>query len=114
MSLPEEDRVRLRHMRDAARQALQFCQRRTRADLDADAMLRFALLHAVTIVGEAAAQVSDPSRAEMPDLPWRAIVGMRNRLVHAYFDVDADVLWSSVNDKLPELVQRIEVALGAE
>ena len=50
----------------------------------------------------------------MPEVPWRAIVGMRNRLVHAYFDIDADVLWSSVNAELPVLVQRPSAALAAE
>jgi len=114
MSLPEADVIRLRHMLDAAEQALGFRQGRSRAELGQDPMLRFALLHAVTIVGEAASHVSAPTRMAMPDVPWRAIVGMRNRLVHAYFDIDADVLWASVNDELPVLVQRLGAALAAE
>jgi uncharacterized protein with HEPN domain len=112
MSLPESDVVRLRHMLEAAEQALQFCEGRMRAEIDLDPMLRFALLHAITIVGEAASHISAESRAAMPDIPWRAIVGMRNRLVHAYFDINANVLWSSVNDKLPDLVNRIRAALA--
>jgi uncharacterized protein with HEPN domain len=112
MSLPEKDEVRLRHMLDAAEQALRFCDGRTRADLDDDVMLRFALVHAVTIIGEAASKISEPTRSALPDIAWPAIIGMRHRLVHAYFDVDADVLWQSVNEKLPSLVERLRVAVA--
>lgn len=114
MLLPEEDRIRLRHMLDAADQALKLSAGRKRAELDDDPMLRFALLHLITIVGEAASRLSGPTCAALTDIPWRAIIGMRNRLVHAYFDVDADVLWQSVNDRLPELTQRLEAALAAD
>jgi len=111
MSLLEADVIRLRHMLESAEQALQFCSGRWRAELDREPMLRFALLHAVTLVGEAAARVSAKSQAALPDVPWRAIVGMRNRLVHGYFDIDTDLLWSTVNDDLPVLAQRIRAAL---
>jgi uncharacterized protein with HEPN domain len=82
MSLPEEDLVRLRHMRDAAQQALQFCVGRARGDLDSDVMLRFALVHALMVLGEAASKVSAATRTAHAGLAWPAIVGMRNRLVH--------------------------------
>jgi uncharacterized protein with HEPN domain len=112
MSLPENDEVRLRHMLDAAQQALLFCAGRSRADLDGDVMLRFALVHAITVVGEAAAKISTPTRDALPGIAWASIVGMRNRLVHAYFDIDADVLWASVEEGLPPLVAQLRAALG--
>ena len=71
------------------------------------------MLHAITIVGEAASRISEPTRVALPDIPWQAIVGMRHRLVHAYFDVDADVLWKSTNESLPALMQQLKVALAA-
>ncbi len=111
MSLPEQDAVRLRHMLDAAEQALQFCGGRRREDLASDVMLRFALVHAITVVGEAAAKVSIPTRDALPDIRWASIVGMRNRLVHAYFDIDIDVLWQSVNERLPPLAEQLRAAL---
>ena len=111
MSLPESDVVRLRHMLDAGEQALEFCFGRNRADLDDDVMLRFALVHAITVVGEAAAKVSNPTRDVLPDIAWMSIVGMRNRLVHAYFDIDSDVLWESVNAGLPPLTAQLRAAL---
>lgn len=106
-----DDRWRVRHMADAAEQALAFVQGRQRADLDTDAMLRLALTRAVEIVGEAAAQVSDAGRNHCPDVPWQQIVGMRNRLVHAYFDINADILWDTVLLALPPLLVQLRAAL---
>jgi uncharacterized protein with HEPN domain len=64
--LPPEDAVRLRHMLDAAREAMRFMQGRSRADLEADTMLQFAVVRAIEVIGEAAAQVSAPARERLP------------------------------------------------
>ncbi len=74
-------------MVDAASEALSFISDRERGDLDADRMLALALVKSIEIVGEAGATVSSEGRVEVPDVPWREIVAMRNRLIHAYFDV---------------------------
>jgi len=102
------DAIRIRHMVDAARAAAEFAKGRSRIDLDADRMLLFALVRAVEIVGEASSKVSAAGRAERPDVPWGAIVGMRNRLVHAYFEVDPDILWATVTEALPALLEQLE------
>ena len=86
------DRVRLQHLADALNSAIRFVQGRERGDLDRDEMLLFALVRAVEIAGEAASQITDETRAQLPDLPWNSMVGMRNRLVHAYFDINRDIL----------------------
>ncbi|MCE2457261.1 MAG: DUF86 domain-containing protein [Dehalococcoidia bacterium] len=104
----ERDSVRLRHMLDAAHSALSFAQGRTRDDLDQDEMLVFALTKAVEIVGEAANQVSSATRDELSTIPWPDVVGMRNRLVHVYFDIDLDVLWQTVAEDLPMLIDLVE------
>ncbi|MCZ7561457.1 MAG: DUF86 domain-containing protein [Burkholderiaceae bacterium] len=106
-----DDIVRLTHMRDAAASALRFIGGRKRADLDCDEMLLFALVRAVEVIGEAAAKVSVEGRTGVPDIRWAAIVGMRNRLVHAYFDVDRDILWATVTDELPHLKDRLSRTL---
>jgi uncharacterized protein with HEPN domain len=103
-----DDRWRIGHMIEAAEQALRFVVGRSRADLDTDAMLRLALTRAVEVVGEAASQVSDAGRVELPDVPWHRIVGMRNRLVHAYFDVNRDILWDTVELALPPLIGQLK------
>ncbi|MEO8411713.1 MAG: HepT-like ribonuclease domain-containing protein [Propionivibrio sp.] len=109
-----DDRWRVCHMVDAAEQALAFVQTRNRGDLDGDPMLRMALTRAVEIVGEAASQVSEAGRTEFPAVPWPQIVGMRNRLVHAYFDINQDVLWDTVQLALPALLAQLRALLEKE
>jgi uncharacterized protein with HEPN domain len=89
------DRVRLERIRDALMSAIRFTRGRRREDLDHDEMLTFALTRAIEIVGEAATKISTETRDRYPHIPWMDIIGMRHRLVHAYFDVDHDILWST-------------------
>lgn len=110
--LPEPDRVRLLHMLDAADEARGFLEGRSRADLDRDSMLLRALVNCLEVVGEAASQVTEETRCRIADIPWRAIVGMRNRLVHAYFDIDKDMVWATVTTNLTGLVAALENALN--
>ena len=84
-----------------------FIEGKSRADLDKDLMLVFALVRAVEIVGEAASKMSPDGRDEAPHIPWSKIVGMRNRLIHAYFNVDLDILWNTVTNALPELIEQL-------
>ena len=103
-----DDHVRLRHMMDAAASAVRFTTGRTREDLDRDQLLTFGVTHAVMIIGEAAARIAPTSRAEVPSIPWNQIVGMRNRLVHAYFDIDRNILWETVAVAIPDLLAKLE------
>jgi len=102
MSQPDD--FRIRHMVEAAEKAVAFAEGRSRPDLDSDEMLRLALVKLVEIVGEAAKQVTDGTRARMPGVPWAEAARMRDRLVHHYFDVDLEVLWSTVTEDLPALL----------
>jgi uncharacterized protein with HEPN domain len=76
-------------------------------------MLLFATVRALEVIGEAAGKVSDDTRSAAPQTPWRAMVGMRNRLIHGYFDVDTEVVWRTVKNELPELESAIQSALQA-
>ena len=80
-----EDRIRIQHMVEAALAAQGFMTGRQRADIDCDQMLLFAVVRAIEIVGEAASRVSAETRAATPQIPWPAMVGMRNRVMHAQF-----------------------------
>ncbi len=108
-----DDGVRLRHMLDAARQAIEFTRGRSNADLYRDAQLALALTRLVEIIGEAAKNVSAETRAKFPQIPWRAIAGTRDRLVHAYFDVDLERLWQIVAVDLPPLVAVLDGAIAS-
>jgi uncharacterized protein with HEPN domain len=98
------DRERMQHMLDAARDAASFVQGRTRADLDTDAMLLRALVNTVQVIGEAAARVTDEGRGRVPELPWGQIVAARHILVHVYWGIDPDQLWAMVIDDVPQLI----------
>ncbi len=108
----KDDRVRLQHMLDAAREATSFVQSKNRSDLDQDQLLVFGLIKAIEIVGEAAYQVSETTRAELPAIPWDDVIGMRHRLVHAYFDINLDILWRTVQEDLPPLISALETSLA--
>jgi uncharacterized protein with HEPN domain len=103
--MPPDDEVRVRHLVEAAETAIRFVDGRTRSDLDDDEMLTLALTKLVEIVGEAAKQVTPATRAEHPAVPWSAAARMRDRLVHHYFDIDLDVLWSTIIVDLPALLE---------
>lgn len=77
-----------------------------------DELLQVWLVHHVQIVGEAVSQLSEVTREQNPDVPWRQITAMRNILVHAYFKIDLDELWGVVERDLPILKARIEAILG--
>ena len=79
-----------------------------RQDYDDDENLRLALTHLVQVIGEAARQVSNQTRAENPEIPWREITGMRNRIVYDYLNVDEDVVWQVVSQDLPPLLRLLE------
>jgi uncharacterized protein with HEPN domain len=87
----DDDRVRILHMIEAAEAVADFVAGRRRNDLDEDRMLLFAVVHAIEILGEAANKVSPQIRAAAPQVPWGAIVSMRNRLIHGYFDIEREL-----------------------
>jgi uncharacterized protein with HEPN domain len=102
---PPDDDTRLRHLIEAADKAAAFAAERDRAALDEDEVLRLALTKLVEIVGEAAKQVSEETRLAHPEVPWSAAGRMRDRLVHHYFDINLDILWSTVTVDLPALLK---------
>ena len=108
----KDDAIRLRHMLDAAQEAIEFAHGHTRADLDGDRKLVLALVKDIEIIREAAYQVSQTAREQQSGIPWDDIIGMRHRLVHAYFDINRDVLWRTVQDDLPPLLQELREILG--
>lgn len=94
-------------MVEAAKTAVGFAADRTREDLSSDEMLRFALVKLVEIVGEAAKQVTEDTRERYPRVAWAEAARMRDRLVHHYFDINLDILWSTVTEDLPALLETL-------
>jgi uncharacterized protein with HEPN domain len=109
-----DDPTRLRHMLSAAREACEMAATETRSSLDSDRKLSLALVRLIEIVGEAAAYVSKDKQSQLLEIPWKNVIGMRNRMIHAYFDVDLDVVWQTINEDLPTLIDALERILLAE
>ena len=99
-------------MLDAAHEAQSFIQGRSRDDVNSDRMLLLSLVKSIEIIGEAAGRVTPRGRAQYQTIPWVDIIGMRNRLIHAYFDVDLDRVWDTISDDLPPLISELERILS--
>ena len=112
--MPREESEYLLDMVLAARKALSFTEGMSFADFERDERTVFSATKAVEIVGEAAAQVSKDTRQAHPDIPWRDIVAMRNRLVHAYFEINLELVWKTVRDDLPDLIALVEPLIPPE
>jgi uncharacterized protein with HEPN domain len=99
-------------MIEASHKAIAYAKNRTREDIENDEILRFALVKIIEIIGEAAAKISRPFQVAHPEIPWAQIIAMRNRLVHAYFDINLDILWQTIEIDLPELIVELENLLA--
>jgi uncharacterized protein with HEPN domain len=106
-----EDEALLRDMLDQARKAVAAVAGRERGDLDRDDVLAAALERFIEVLGEAAGKVSEATREQLAAVPWRGLIGIRNRLVHGYASVDHDIIWDVVTDDLARLVADLEQAL---
>lgn len=104
---PKSDRIRVRHMLDAIEEALSFVKGKTRRDLNGNRMLVLSLIKEIEMMGEAASKVSEDFQGRHPEIPWSAIVGTRNRLIHGYFDIDLDIVWKTLTEDLPQLAQAL-------
>lgn len=106
--MENKDLVRFTHMLDSTRAILSFSNSRKKSDLDNDRMFLSAVLREFEIIGEAANNVSDKLKKRFPELAWKSMIGMRNRLIHAYFEVDHDVIWITIREYLPRLEMILE------
>lgn len=94
-------------MRDHAQELVALTANRSRGDVDSDRVLAPAVVRLLEIIGEAASRVPIEERARRPEVPWTAIVGLRNRLIHGYDDVDHDIVWAIVSTDLPALLSSL-------
>ncbi len=113
--MPREESEYLLDMLLAARKALSFTEDMSFADFERDERTVFSAAKAVEIVGEAAARVSKDTRQAHPGIPpWRDIIAMRNRLVHAYFEINLELVWKTIRDDLPDLIALVEPLIPPE
>jgi uncharacterized protein with HEPN domain len=100
-----DDAVRIRHMLEAAKEASGILSNKKRCDLDQDRILALAFIRLIEIIGEAATKVSADCRDQNPQIPWTIIIAMRNKLIHGYFDVENEILWQTLVEDIPPLIE---------
>lgn len=88
-------------MLDYAVEAQALTAGRSRGDLASDRLLNLAIVRLLEVIGEAASRVSEETRSTYPQVPWRQISNLRNRLIHGYDEVDFDILWTIIESDLP-------------
>ena len=110
----QHDLIRLRHMLAASKEAMEFAADKTRMDLEKDRLHMLAIIKSIEIIGEAAAKVTETFKTENSNIPWNDIINMRNRLIHAYFDVNLDIVWQTVKTDLPDLIKALEEIIPPE
>lgn len=101
-------------MIDASTELLSFVENKKRSDLDNDRMLVLSVIKEIEIIGEAANKISNELKEQFPDIPWSEIINMRNRLIHTYFDIDTEIVWSSVTQDLPQLLSMLKKIINQE
>jgi len=105
---------RLKHIVDACQEALSFIDGCNQADVNTNRMLALSLVKELEIIGEAANNISKDCQERYPQVSWKQIVSMRNRLVHAYFGINYDIVWKTVSESLPILLMQIEYIIENE
>jgi len=108
----KRDRIYLQHMLENAQKIVEFTDESTRDDLESNEIFALALVRLIEIIGEAANALSDRCIAKEPDIPWKAIIGTRHRLIHGYFEVDLDIIWTIVTKDIPTLIPQLEALLA--
>jgi len=106
--------VRVRHMLDFARKAVQFTSGKNRSDLDSNEMLAMAVVHLIEMLGEACRNIPAGFQNRYPEVPWEQISSTRNRLAHGYLEVDMDIIWTIVTEDLPPLIVQLKQIIKSE
>lgn len=106
---PNDDRILLYDIKQAIGRILDYTQG-GRSDFVATPMIQDAVMRNLEIVGEAASKLSEETKTQMPEIPWRRVVDFRNVLIHSYWSVDPDIVWRVLSDDLPVLRESVENA----
>lgn len=108
------DEVYLLDMLIAARKALIFVEGMDRNEFNDNEVIQNAVIRPLEIIGEAASRISTAFRKSHPEIPWKEIIGLRNRLIHEYFRVEFSAVWDTIQKDIPELIKLIELLVPKE
>jgi len=106
-----EDRIRLRHIIEEAHEACNFVKGYSFEDFVKDGKTVRAVVRSIEVIGEATSKISGELKNIHKEVPWDKIIGMRNRLIHVYFDINYDIVWQTIQKNIPELIEIIQKLL---
>jgi len=112
--MQHDDGAFLLDISHAARLVLEFVTGADEAAFQTDKMRQSAVLHQILVIGEAVKRLSPGFRSRNPGIPWARIAGMRDRLIHAYDEVDLEEVWETATTHIPDLLERLEPLLPRE
>ena len=104
---------RLRHIQDAISKILKYTKR-DRKRFDREEETQNSIIYYLQIVGEAASAIPQDFRDRYPEIPWRSMISMRNKLIHNYDGIDLDVVWETATSSIPDLKPKIDAILNIE
>lgn len=106
--MEKKDLNRLKHMLDAAKVILKHIKNKKESDLEKNRMLLGSVIRELMLIGEAATAVSLQVKTQISSIPWKEISGMRNQLIHAYFEVSYKIIWMTATADIPKLISVLE------
>ena len=104
----KNDLIRLEHILKAAQDIIRFTKGKTKTDIKTDEILILALIKEIEIMGEAASRLSAETKEKFSSIEWRDMIGMRNRLIHDYDEVDLGILWDTITNDIPQIIKELE------
>ncbi|MEC4806633.1 MAG: DUF86 domain-containing protein [Jaaginema sp. PMC 1079.18] len=112
--MKSRDRASLLDIAQAGELVLEFVAGMDDAEFSRDRKTQSAVLYQIAILGEAVKRLSPEFRQQYPDIPWTAMAGMRDKLIHDYEGVDIKRVWFTVQSSIPELLNLIQPLLNTE
>ena len=112
--MKKDDTVFLRHILDAIELIEEYLRDKSYEEFKNNRMLQDAVIREIEIIGEATKNLSMDFRSKYPDIPWRQIAGMRNKLIHEYFGVDLDAVWDTATKDIPSLKEKLREIMEKE
>ena len=104
---PLNDQIRLHHMLEFAQKVQHHTSKMTRDTLDADELALMGIIRLIEMIGEAASKISPEIQKQHSQIDWAGIIGMRNRVIHGYFDIDLDIIWDTIQHNIPPLINQL-------
>lgn len=105
--MEKKDLNRLEHILDAAKAIQEHIEGKKQSDLDKNRLLLGGIIRELLVIGEAANAISPQTKSQI-SLPWKEVIGMRNQLVHAYFEINHKIIWMTITEDIPRLISQLE------